>query len=346
MKLIIILLLLGQRTSFAADSDLSESFKKILGNKKNISMSLRDSEGVELFNCNGDLALAPASIAKTVSTSCSLEVLGPQFQFETKFGYTGKIEGDTLNGDLVIQGSGDPSLVIEDLHEVIEKLRYLYGIKKITGNLIFDVSYFGVKSLSMANGFEGDEGRSFAADLTPIIFNQNSFSIWVTPDPRDSKKTRAVSLPADVLNVDIANKSKIASLTEVSVSYSPNKLAATITGSMSKDAEAKGIYRSVDDTYDYAFKILQHLWLKSGGEWKNGQFKISSTKVASDLLWNHSSRPLAKILMDVNKYSLNLGAEMIFLAAGAEKYGRPSSYDKSLMLLRECLSKNKSNWTA
>ncbi|MBK7963454.1 MAG: D-alanyl-D-alanine carboxypeptidase [Bdellovibrionales bacterium] len=110
---------------------------------------------------------------------------------------------------MVIQGGGDPSLVIEDLREVIEKLRYVHGIKKIEGSLIFDVSYFGVKSIKTAEGFDGDNGRSFAADLTAISMNQNSFSFWVTADHRNNQKTRAVTLPAQVLDIEVTNKTKL-----------------------------------------------------------------------------------------------------------------------------------------
>mgnify|MGYP003704413851 CR=1 FL=1 len=64
-------------------------------------------------------------------------------------------------GDLP-QGNGDPSLIIEDLHEIIEKLRFVHGIQKITGHLVIDASYFGKKSLSIADGFEGEERRGAA----------------------------------------------------------------------------------------------------------------------------------------------------------------------------------------
>ncbi|MES2964042.1 MAG: D-alanyl-D-alanine carboxypeptidase/D-alanyl-D-alanine-endopeptidase [Bdellovibrionota bacterium] len=303
-----------------------------------VSMSLRDPDGGEVVSHQGELSLSPASIAKTVSTACSLDALGPQFQFTTNFGFSGKVTGDTLDGDLVIKGHGDPSLVIEDLHEVVEKLRHVHGIRKITGGIVFDVSYFGKKGLAIASGFEGDEGRSFTADLTPVTFNQNSFSVWVTPDVRNRAVSRATALPAGVLDLQVTNNSKTGGSTEVNLAYDPAKMKATVVGVIGKEAEPKGIYRAVDDAYQYAQKLMQRLWIDSGGEWKSSQFKISTTPVASTQLYKYSSRPLSKILIDVNKLSLNLGAEMIFLAAGSEKYGTPASYEKALKMLGECLS--------
>ncbi|MBL7669660.1 MAG: D-alanyl-D-alanine carboxypeptidase/D-alanyl-D-alanine-endopeptidase [Bdellovibrionaceae bacterium] len=318
---------------------IETEIKALLGvHGKKISFSLRGPDGHEIFNINGDKSLAPASIAKVVSTGCSLNILGPQFQFETFFGYKGKIEGETLKGDLVIQGGGDPSLVIEDLREVIEKLRYVHGIKKIEGSLIFDVSYFGVKSIKMAEGFDGDNGRSFAADLTAISMNQNSFSFWVTADHRNNQKTRAVTLPAQVLDIEVTNKTKIGSSTAVSVSYSPENQKAVLSGTISSDAEPKGLYRSVDDPYVYYTKLIRRLWTDSGGEWSSKEkYSIEIQPVKMTLLWKNYSRPLAKILMDINKLSLNLGAEMTLLAAGASKRNYPANYEKSLSVIKSCL---------
>lgn len=330
--------------SFAKDGiqGFAAEAKKILaGSGAKVSFSMRDAEGNEVVAVNSSQLLAPASVAKTVSTACSLDVLGPQFQFETVFAMKGKIQDNTLEGDLVVKGNGDPSLIIEDLHEIVEKLRFVHGIQKITGNLVIDASYFGKKSLSIADGFEGDEGRSFTAELTPYSVNQNSFSFWVVPDMRGGGKTRAAALPAGALNVQITNKCKVGGETEVSVSWDPDKLHATIGGTMAKDAEPKGIYRSVDDAYAYALKLMNRLWIDSGGEWKNPEVKVSTEAVKATVLYRNISRPLSKILNDVNKLSLNMGAEMIFLAAGAEKYGTPASYDKSLKLLGECLNEQK-----
>ncbi len=318
--------------------DTFAAMKKLLASKnRRVAVSIRDREGNEVFNFQGDTLLAPASIAKTVSTACSLDVLGPQYQFDTLFLMSGKIQGDTLEGDLIVQGKGDPGLVIEDMHEVIEKLRFMHGIKKITGNLVFDNSYLGQKSLSMGEGFEGDEGRSFTAEITPTAINQNSFSVWVTPDLRETGKTRAVSLPAGVMDLKLTNKSKVGSSNGVSLNYDVGQMSATVSGVMTKDAAPKGIYRAVDDAYTYALNIMHRLWVDSGGEWKDPKIKIVTSPLAGTLLWKNQSRPLAKLLMDVNKFSLNIGAEMIFLAAGGEKYGLPATYDKSLKMLAECL---------
>lgn len=340
-RLLVLGFAINQMTAAALADSLENSVKTMLkpyGNR--VSFSLRDQNGRELFNVNGATALAPASVAKLVSTACSLWALEPQHQFETVFGYRGKIDGDTLKGDLVIAGTGDPSLVVEDLREVIEKLRYLHDIRTIEGNLVFDVSYLGSKGLEIAAGFEGDAGRSFTALLTATPMNQNSFSFWVVPPHGNGKATRALTLPANVLDIRVNNKARLGG-DGISVSYDPSLKAATISGGVSAGGEPKGLYRSVPDTYDYYTKLIGRLWKDAGGQWKQSSYKIETQPVKSTLLWKHSSKALSRILMDINKLSLNFGAELVFLAAGAEKKGKPASFEKSMGMLSECLAEFK-----
>ncbi len=334
LKLFLLLLSFTSSTQASLQSEIKSMLDKY-GTKS--SFSLRGADGSELISVRGDIELAPASIAKTVSTGCSLLTLGPSYQFATDFGFTGKISGDKLTGNLVIRGEGDPGLVSEDLKEAIEKIRTLYQIKSIEGELEFDVSYMGQESLVMSNGFEGDDGRSFAASLTPIPMNQNSFSIWASPSYRGDNKTAAATFPAEVLDVQLSNTTKIGKTNSIFVQYDPDKKKASVSGAVDPEEGPKGIWRSVPDNYEYYSKLIHKLWIQSGGQWSSMSYRVSKTPVKSTLLWKNLSRPIAKQIMDINKFSLNMGAELLLLASGAKVHGMPANYDKALIVLEQCL---------
>jgi len=60
---------------------------------------------------NPETSLVPASSLKLITTLSAIDILGPEYRFETKISYSGKIDPDgTLNGNIYIVGSGDPTL--------------------------------------------------------------------------------------------------------------------------------------------------------------------------------------------------------------------------------------------
>src|SRR5690606_9601560 len=72
---------------------------------------LNAATGEIFFSKNGNTGLAPASTLKTITSSTAYHLLGPDFTWETSLGYNGSVSGDgTLNGDLIVTGTGDPSL--------------------------------------------------------------------------------------------------------------------------------------------------------------------------------------------------------------------------------------------
>lgn len=66
--------------------------------------------GEVVFDRNSTIGMATASTLKIVTAATAYELLGKDFRYETKLGYTGHIKGRTLVGDLYIRPSGDPSL--------------------------------------------------------------------------------------------------------------------------------------------------------------------------------------------------------------------------------------------
>lgn len=67
-------------------------------------------EDEDLFTFDDQRALPTASIQKMMSTAAALSLKGDDFKYSTKVGFTGQIKDGILHGDLVVLGSGDPSL--------------------------------------------------------------------------------------------------------------------------------------------------------------------------------------------------------------------------------------------
>lgn len=76
--------------------------------------------------------LPPASVAKTVTAAYALETLGAGHRFRTELWATGPVVDGVLQGDLVLAGSGDPTLDTDMLGDLAAALR-ARGVTRIAG---------------------------------------------------------------------------------------------------------------------------------------------------------------------------------------------------------------------
>jgi len=98
--------------------------------------------GETLFaNEQGTNPLGAASLTKVATSLVALQTLGIDHQYITELRITGEVKNGVLNGDLWIQGGGDPFLVWEDAIALGNLLNQI-GIKKITGNLIISDKFY------------------------------------------------------------------------------------------------------------------------------------------------------------------------------------------------------------
>ena len=318
-------------------ASLSEKIERVLKPfGKEVSLSVRSSDGAEVVAVNSNESLSPASVAKMISTSCALKALGPEFQFETLWGYRGKITNGVLDGDLVIRGSGDFSYVIEDLKEDLEVLRVVYGLKEIKGKLVFDGGYLASEGYDISDEFEGDQGRAFHARLTALPFNFNAFSVWILPTLLGVEVT---TLPKGWPELSIVNrvKRRKGGPTEVGVDYQPTQSKVIVEGIIDSEAQPKVFYRSVPDPYESFAKIFSRVWRELGGVWTSNKYAFEKQSAAMTPLWSHRSRAVSRLVVDINKLSTNFGAEMLLLAASARQNGSPTSPAKAKTFLDGCI---------
>jgi serine-type D-Ala-D-Ala carboxypeptidase/endopeptidase (penicillin-binding protein 4) len=94
-----------------------------------------------IVNHQGTIALPAASLTKISTSLAALETWGAQHQFETIVYATGPVQNGILQGNLVIQGNGDPMFVWEEAIALGNTLNQL-GIQQITGELIITGNFF------------------------------------------------------------------------------------------------------------------------------------------------------------------------------------------------------------
>lgn len=140
--------------------------------------------GDKVFEVNAQIGLAPASCQKIITSVAALELLGPAYRYETLLGYTGKISKNTLQGDLYLLGSGDPSLgswrydsTKEDRQtQELTTMLTQNGIRKIAGNL---VGYSGKwEQETLPGGWIWDDiGNYYGAGTSALNWHENQYDL-------------------------------------------------------------------------------------------------------------------------------------------------------------------------
>jgi len=145
--------------------------------------------GEVLIEKNSDLSLMPSSCMKVVTTAAALQILGSDSRFETHLVYDGVIESNTLQGNLYIQGGGDPTLgsdrfpntlswkkQIEAWADAVQKL----GIQHIEGKVIGDATKWE-KALAVPSWSWEDLGNYYGAGACALSFHENSYALFFKP---------------------------------------------------------------------------------------------------------------------------------------------------------------------
>jgi serine-type D-Ala-D-Ala carboxypeptidase/endopeptidase (penicillin-binding protein 4) len=288
--------------------------------------------GEIIYKRNVDKLFIPASNMKLFTSTAALLLLGPNYNYETEFYVNGDLEKGVLKGDLIIQGSGDPTIsnrfyggsktkIFEDWADSLKAK----GIWIIGGNILGDDSVFDNHGLG--TGWTLDyESSWFASPSGALSFNDNTIEIKV--EPTEINYPAKISLNPDTKYVTVISK-VITGDEESQNSISVERLRGTniinVTGVIRKDSKSYVENLSISDPTMYLLTVLREVFEKKGIVVKGniGGLENSDKKIIEDdltLVYRHRSVSLNSILKELNKNSNNFYAEQLLKTIGLELY--------------------------
>jgi D-alanyl-D-alanine carboxypeptidase/D-alanyl-D-alanine-endopeptidase (penicillin-binding protein 4) len=126
---------------------------------------LIETEWADLADHQGNLPASGASLTKIATTLAAVETWSLDHRFATRFYSTGEVKNGVLEGDLIIEGEGDPLFVWEEAIAVGNGLDQL-GIRQVKGDLIITGQF--------AMNFQTDPLK--AGELLKIGLDQSKWS--------------------------------------------------------------------------------------------------------------------------------------------------------------------------
>ncbi len=128
----------------------------------------------------------PASVLKLVTTAAALDILGPDYRYQTRLLHSGQVQAGVLKGDLLIKGSGDPTLGSRHFADNPEAFLQNWvraiqqrGIERIEGRILVDASLFDSEGVSPFWLWE-DIGNYYATGVYGANVFDNSFKLTLT----------------------------------------------------------------------------------------------------------------------------------------------------------------------
>ncbi len=332
--LILFLLFIGEYLS------AQTGFEKVLQNflaqpeykNAQVGLQLMDVDNKKvLYEMNSEKLMIPASVLKLVTSAAALEILGADYRFETRLGYTGKIENGTLKGDLVVIGGGDPALGSEYFPNHYFSPHFLAlwtnsirkaGINKIDGRLVMDNSLYERERIPPTWIWE-DMGNYYGAGSGAISLYDNLSRITFYSPPASGMPTKILSVYPELKEIQWTNEVHSSEIPRdlAYVFGSPIDNKRIIRGTIPKNRRMFTIKASNPHPENLlAEEILEHL--ASSGIFVTGNVLIEKTNLQHfNQITVFESPTLAEIVKSLNQESVNLFAEHLVKQIAAELTG-------------------------
>jgi serine-type D-Ala-D-Ala carboxypeptidase/endopeptidase (penicillin-binding protein 4) len=278
--------------------------------------------GRVVMSHNPDTPRSPASTIKTVTTFAALDMLGPAFVWQTR--------AWLHDGDLYLQGGGDPYITLERWWSFVQGLR-AQGLNSIAGDIVIDNSAFSLPK-DDPGAFDGRPNRTYnvVPDALMVNFQSIEFSLAANTE---THRVDIIASPAPV-NLEVDNHIRYAagrcggSSARVDFEVaSPQWDRVVFSGALSPHCAERTFARVLLQPTTYAFGTFVALWRQSGGQFE-GKLRIEPTPADAKALYSFDSLSLAEIVRLTNKHSSNLMARHLLLTLGKERYGNPATLEK------------------
>ena len=289
-----------------------------------------------LLAWRAEVPVNPASTLKLVTTYAALDRLGPDFRWQTRVYSDGQLRDGVLQGNLHLQGDGDPKLVSERLWLLLRRVQG-FGIRRIAGDIVLDRSAFAIPDAD-PGAFDGEPLKPYNAAPDALLINYRSQVFGFTPDPEAG--VAHVTLEPPLAGVELP--------ASVPLDSGPNacgdwRAALRADFSAALQPRFAGRYPLSCGTREWpiahpeparmAGRAVAGMWTAIGGQ-LDGQVRNGAVPPQARLLLGFESPPLAEVVRETNKFSNNVMAQQIFLTLGrAGRDGAPASWDDARLAL-------------
>jgi D-alanyl-D-alanine carboxypeptidase/D-alanyl-D-alanine-endopeptidase (penicillin-binding protein 4) len=286
-------------------------------------IAIADQTGHTLWSINPEQALMPASTVKLFTTGFARSVLGGTARRPTRVVGIGSLDPATGSwvGSWSLEVNGDPSLERAEgsgptLYDLALQLASA-GIRRLTGPLQLQSTNGPANALYPAVWSTRHQGRIFAPLVGPLTLHENIVWITVRPGARVGQRVR-------LLETAPAGINSMVSVTATTRSGRRSRLVLrpradggwVVSGSIGVRAAPRRLTAVARDPRALLSAVWGSALKRAGIAWTPSPYIGAPPQGGPQILAEVSSPPLDSLASEINRRSLNLGAELLLQWAG------------------------------
>jgi D-alanyl-D-alanine carboxypeptidase/D-alanyl-D-alanine-endopeptidase (penicillin-binding protein 4) len=287
--------------------------------------------GRVLWSLNPELELIPASTAKLFTTGFTRARAGGGARISTRVIGRGMLDSATgrWQGSWQLELGGDPTLERPGrggptLRELARQL-HDRGIRVLEGPLALTSRTGPASSRYPTVWSTSFEGQLYAPPVGPVTLHENTVSLTFRPGSD-------VGSPPALVSAYPVGIERLVRINATTVGGSRRRLGLiadsdggwTLVGSIGIGRRMVGISAVAHDPSS----VLAYAWAASldraGIKWTNRNSPPSAWQVAPAVLAKVESAPFDSVAVEINRRSLNIGAELVLQWAAASQTAGPS----------------------
>lgn len=291
-------------------------------------IAVADQNGQLLWSANPDQPLMPASTVKLFTTGFARSVLGGTARRPTRVVGVGSLDPASGGwiGSWALEVNGDPSLERAEgsgptLYDLALQLAS-GGVRKLTGPLQLQSTDGPPNALYPAVWSSRHQGRIFAPLVGPLTLHENIVWVTVQPSTRIGQRVRVLETAPDGIGTMVSvtattragRRSRLALRTRADGGW-------VVTGTIGVRAAPRRLTAVAADPRAVLSAVWAGALKRAGIDWNPSAFIGPPPAGGPQVLAEVSSPSLDSLASEINRRSLNLGAELLLQWAGGRDRG-------------------------
>jgi serine-type D-Ala-D-Ala carboxypeptidase/endopeptidase (penicillin-binding protein 4) len=291
-------------------------------------IAIADQSGQMLWSFNADASLMPASAVKLFTTGYARSVLGGTARRATRLVGTGIIDPTTGEwlGDWALELNGDPSLERAEgsgptLYDLASQLAST-GVRRLSGPLQVQSADGPATAVYPAVWSHRHMGRLFAPLVGPLTLHENIIWLTLLPGRRVGERVRLIetaplgigSLVTVTATTRSGRRSRLRLRPRSGGGWVVTGTIGVRAGPRRLTAAAANPKAVLDASWATALRKAGIVWNRSAG-------MPAPLDGSPRVLAEVTSPPLDSLASEINRRSLNAGAELLLQWAGGRDQG-------------------------